>query len=225
MSEKKRILIIDDHAMFREGLRAIIGRDPRFEITGEAGDSRTGLRLVEELRPDLVLVDISLPDMSGHHLTREIRSRFPDTLVLIISMHSGIDHITAAFKAGATGYVVKESASDQLLQGLTTVADGDYYMDSSVSHQVAMRLIESPAKEADVSDPAYETLTPREQEIMRLLADGLSPKEIGAKLYISAKTVENHRASILNKLGLHSTMELIRYAAKFGLIDLDRWTD
>jgi DNA-binding NarL/FixJ family response regulator len=225
MVKKKTILIIDDHPLFREGLKAIIGRDAHFEVVGEAGNGREGLRTAKELEPDLVLVDISLPDTSGIQLTREIRTLLPDTRILIVSMHSKIDYIAEAFQAGATGYVIKESASERLIKGLEYASRGDYFLDSSVSQQVVKRLMDSPAKDEKITDAAYGNLTPREQEIMRLLAEGLSRKEIGEKLFISPKTVENHRTNIMNKLDLHSTIELIRYAARLGLIDVDLWKE
>ena len=225
MSEKKSILIIDDHPLFREGLKVIIERDSHFEVVGEAGNGRQGLQLTKKLKPDMIIVDISLPDRSGIQLTREIRTLFSKTLILIVSMHSKIDYIAEAFQAGANGYVVKESASEKLVQGLESIARGDYFLDSSVSHAVVENLMKAPLKEAKITDADYNTLTPREQEVMRLLAEGLSSKEVAEKLFISPKTVENHRASIMNKLDLHNTIELIRYAAKLGLIDVDLWKE
>lgn len=225
MSDKKSILIIDDHPLFREGLKAIIERDSRFEVVGEAGNGREGLQLTKKLKPDMIIVDISLPDRSGIQLTGEIRTLLSTTRILIVSMHSKIDYIAEAFQAGATGYVVKESASERLVQGLESVAKGDYFLDSSVSHTVVENLIKSPLKEAKITDADYNTLTPREQEVMRFLAEGFSSKKVAEKLFISPKTVENHRSNIMNKLGLHNTIELIRYAAKLGLIDVDLWKE
>jgi RNA polymerase sigma factor (sigma-70 family) len=225
MAGKKSVLIIDDHPLFREGLKAIIARNPRFEVKGEAGNGREGLRLAKELKPDLVLMDISLPDQNGFELTRTIRSMMPETRVLVISMHSKIDYIVKAFQSGAAGYIVKESASDRLLQGLDLVARGEYFLDTSVSHQVVERLLGSPERETKIMDAAYDTLTPREQEVMRLLAEGLSTKEIAERFFISPKTVENHRTSIMNKLGLQGSLDLVRYAVRLGLVDVDQWKE
>jgi DNA-binding NarL/FixJ family response regulator len=223
VAQKKTILIIDDHPLFREGLKAIIGRDHRFEVVGEAGNGHKGLQIARELKPDLVLVDMSLPDQSGIQLTREIKNASPKTHIMIITMHSKVDYIVKAFQAGAKGYVVKESTSKRLLQGMDAVLKGEYFMDSSVSHMVVEKLMQFPKKEAKITDATYETLTPREQEIMALLAQGLSAKQIAEKLFISPKTVENHRSNILRKLNMHSTLELVRHAARLGIIDVDLW--
>jgi DNA-binding NarL/FixJ family response regulator len=225
VGKKKTILIVDDHPLFREGLKLLISRNPKFEVVAEAGNEREGLQMSKRLKPDLAIVDISLPDKSGIDLTRSIRSLLPGTRVMIVSMHSKIDYITEAFQAGASGYVVKESATDRLVQGLEAVSKGEYFLDTSLSHKVVKKLMQFPEKEAKITDARYETLTRREQQVMRLLAEGLSAKEIAEKLFISPKTVENHRANIMNKLDLHSNMELVRYAVKLGLIDVDLWKD
>jgi DNA-binding NarL/FixJ family response regulator len=222
---KKKILLVDDHPLFRAGLKSLLAANPSFEVVGEAGNGQEGLRLAKSLKPDLVLLDISLPDRNGLEITRELRDLFPDLRIMIISMHSKIDYITEAFRAGALGYVIKESAADRLVQGLEAVARGEYFLDSSLSHKVVEKILGSPAKETRVTDKKYDSLTPREEQILRLLAEGQPVKKIGEKLFISPKTVENHRANIMEKLGLHSTMELIRYAVRLGLIDPDLWKE
>ena len=225
MGQKKGILIVDDHPLFRKGLKAVLESNNQFEVVGEAQNGAEALEMVRKLDPDLVVVDISLPDQSGIELTREIRNLLPEMHIMIVSMHSKIDYVAEAFQAGATGYVVKESASESLLQGLEQVSKGDYYLDSSLSQQVVKKLIGPMVKENEITHSAYGGLTPREQEVMRLLAEGLSSKKVAEKLFISPKTVENHRTNIMHKLDLHSTVELVRYAAKLGLIDVDLWKE
>ena len=225
MAPKKTILIVDDHPLVREGLISILKSAAGYEVVGQAGNARDAIRMVKNLKPDLVLLDLALPDKSGIELSREIRNISPPTRIMIVSMHSKVEYIVKAFQAGATGYMVKESATEKLLQGIDRVVNGEYFMDGSVSHRVVEKLMQTPEKEMKITDAAYETLTPREQEIMVLLAEGYSAKETAAKLFISPKTVENHRTSIMNKLGLHSTLELVRYAARLGLIDVDLWKE
>lgn len=222
MKKKKTIIIIDDHPLLREGLKAVIGRDKRYEVIGETGLGREGLKLIKRLKPDIVLIDISLPDMNGIDLLYQIRKKFPETKIMIVSMHSKIDYITESFKAGALGYLVKESAATSLIKGLDSVSQGEYFLDSSISKEVVKRLIEAPSIRK-INDSGYNSLTPREQQILRLLAEGYSNSEIAKILSISRKTVENHRANIMNKLNLHSLMDLVKYAVKLGLIDIDLW--
>ena len=181
--------------------------------------------MARQTKADLIMIDLSLPDMNGIQLTRKLRTEFPATAIIIVTMHSKVDYISEAFQAGATGYVIKESAAEGLLKGIETVLKGDYFLDSAVSSQVVQTLMKLPGKETKITDAHYATLTAREQEILRLLAEGMSTREIAEKLYISPKTVENHRANIMNKLDLHSTLDLVRYAAKLGLIDMDLWTN
>lgn len=225
MNPKKRIIIIDDHPLFREGLKTILGRSGSFEVAGEAGTAAEGLQLVKSLRPDLVILDISLPDRNGIELIRDILKLAPGTRILMVSMYSKIDYIVRSFQAGAAGYLAKESAADMLLKGIEHVFNGDYFMDTKVSEKVVKKLAEIPESKTAVTSEGYESLTPREQEVMSLLGEGLSSTQVAEKLFISPKTAENHRANIMRKLGLHSSIELIRYAAKIGIIDVDLWKE
>jgi DNA-binding NarL/FixJ family response regulator len=225
MAEKKRIIIVDDHPLFREGIKSIISYSPQFEVVGEAGNGTEGLRLVKKLKPEIVIIDLSLPDKSGTRLASEIHKILPESKILVISMHSKIQYIAEAFQSGASGYIVKESAAERILEGLNIISQGGLFLDSSISPQVIKKLMGQSTKETKVTDMGYNTLTPREQEVMRLLAEGMSKKEIAKMLFISVKTVENHRSSIMKKLSLHNSLELVKYAAKLGLINLDLWKD
>jgi DNA-binding NarL/FixJ family response regulator len=181
--------------------------------------------MAKEGKPDVVLLDVALPDQSGLEIVEELKKRLPKARILMVSMHSKVDYIVKAFLAGATGYMTKDSAPERLLEGLDTVSRGDYFLDSSVSRNVIQKLVTFPETGTKVTDARYDTLTLREQEVMGLLAQGISPKKIGEKLFISPKTVENHKSNIMRKLDLHSTIELIRYAARLGLIDIDLWKE
>lgn len=218
-ANNKTVLLVDDHPLFREGLKSLLARSADFEVVGEAETGQDALEQAVRLRPDLVVMDISLPDRNGIDVTREIKEKAPKTRVLIMSMHGKVDYISRAFQAGALGYVVKKSAAENLLQGLETVSEGRYFLDTSLSREVVHRLTASEAEESKTEDPKYETLTRREQEIFRLLAQGLSARAIGDRLFISPKTVDNHRTNIKSKLGVHSVAELMRYAYKLGLIE------
>lgn len=214
-----RLLIVDDHPLFREGLKAILRRDPGFSVVAEAGGSAEALRLAKTSRPDLAVLDISLPDRSGIQLARELRTMLPDIAILMVSMHAKADYVSEAVKAGAQGYLTKDAATQRLLEGLRAVAEGTFYLDPALSMEVSRELLVSGTRRTDDSASAYDSLTPREREVMRLVVEGLANKEVATALGISVKTAEHHRASLMRKLGLQNTVELVRYASKLGLID------
>ena len=218
-----RLLVVDDEPRYRELLGAGLSFDGH--DTATAGNGREALKLARSLKPELILLDMALPDRNGIELTREIRNSLPNIRIMIVSMHSKIDYIVQAFQAGATGYVVKESAFERLLQGIECVLKDECFMDSSVSHKVLEKLMRLPDKKTKITDAKYDSLTLREQEVMVLLAEGFSVKQIAEKLFISPKTADNHRHSIMRKLDIHSPFELVRYAVKLGMIDLDLWKD
>lgn len=217
----RRVLLVDDHPLFRAGLRAILAGRPGFEVVGEAGGVAEAARLIGELAPDVVLLDISLPDGSGLEVLRRLEGAPRPPRVLVVSMHARLDCIAESFRAGALGYIVKESAAAQLLAGLEAVARGERYLDSAVAPQVLLRLDAYAVRRSRGQDPAYGSLTRREQQVLRLLAEGRAVSEIAAALFISRKTVENHRANICGKLNLKNLAELVHYAARLGLIELE----
>lgn len=218
MGRNMRVLVVDDHPLFREGLRARIIRDTDFQVVEEAGTATDALRKAQEFEPDLVVVDISLPDKNGIQLVREIQGLRPEMRIMIVSMYSEIDYVLDALHAGAMGYVVKGSASERLVEALEAVARGDHFLDSSLSSEIVKKLMELSPESTTHPRNAYDTLTPRQQEIMRLLASGFSNKKISETLCISPKTVENHRSQIMEKLGLRNSVELGQFAASIGLV-------
>ena len=223
MDEPLRVMVVDDHPLFREGLKTLIDHSPDYRVVAEAGSGREAFEVVEEARPDIVLVDITMPGMNGIQLIREMRASEPQARFMVISMHSNVDYIVEAFRAGATGYMVKDSAGEGLFKGLATVARGEIFLDESLSNEVVIKLL--AGKGDDHHDSAYKSLTSREQEVMRLLAEGMCTREVAQQLYISPKTVENHRANLMKKLGLQNSVELVRYAARLGIIDVESWID
>ncbi len=223
--EPKRILIVDDHPLFREGLKSILARNRDFEVIAEAETGHEALRKAEEGSPDMAVIDITLPDTNGIELTRSIREILPEVRVVIVTVHAKVNYIKEAFRAGATGYVVKESAADRLIQCLEAVSRGEYYIDASLSQKIVSGLLTPENEESGTGDARYSTLTAREQQVLRLVAEGLRSKDIAKRLDISPKTVETHRANLMSKLDLHSAFDLVRYAARIGLIDMGKAED
>jgi DNA-binding NarL/FixJ family response regulator len=222
MVPQTRILLVDDHGLFREGLRAIIRRDSRFTVVAEARTAEEGIQAALEQRPDLALVDISLPGRSGIDLVREIRGKLPRLRVIIVSMFSRPELVKEAVDAGAAGYVNKGASSDTLLHAIQVVAQGQFYLDGMVSQEI-LSLVGVESQNPPVVNREYGRLSSREQEVLRMIAEGVPARDIAERLFISVKTVENHRANILHKLELRTTVDLVKYAARIGLIDVDTW--
>ncbi len=218
-----RVMIVDDHPLFREGLKAIVGEADGFSVVAEAGNGNEALDLALEHRPEIMLMDISMPNKSGIQIITELKSRLPDTRYIIISMHSEADYIVEAFRAGANGYMIKKSAGTQLLEGLKSVASGGMFLDSALSGEIMQRLVNMSHDDEEAEDPIAK-LTTRERQVLRLVVEGCSTREVAEALFISPKTVENHRANMMRKLGFTSTVELLRFAARTGIIDLETWT-
>jgi len=213
---KLRILLGDDHTLLRSGLKKILQDHGEWEIVGEAGDGREAVRLALELEPDLIILDIGMPLLNGLEATRQIVRRLPDVRILILSMHANEAYIIEALKAGAKGYLLKDSADTDLVNGVTSVAAGKSYFSPAVSRIVLDDYVRH-LSEKGIAD-RYESLSEREREVFQLVAEGQSNKEVATLLSISPATVETHRANLLQKLDIHNTAELVLYAVRRGVI-------
>ena len=208
-----RILIADDHGVLRAGLRALLNAEPDLEVMGEAADGEEALRLTRTLQPDVVLMDISMPDCDGIKAARRLRELQPDVRVLFLTMHEDSTLAQEAIRAGAAGYILKRAAESELVNAIHAVSRGDLYVHPSMTRAL---LGNTPLKPTG-RQTAVETLTPREVEVLCLLAQGHTNRQIADRLTLSVRTVESHRAHLMDKLNLHSRVELVRYAAKHGL--------
>ncbi len=215
-----RVLLAEDHTLVRKGLRALLDEEVDIEVVGEAQDGRGAVQQVEQLLPDIVLMDISMPNLNGLEATRQIVAQFPETRVLVLTRHANREYIYQLLRAGASGYVVKQAAPAELILAIRAVCQGDTFLSPSISRQVIEDYIRK-AQEVVSSTDSYDRLTPREREVLQLIAEGYSTSEIAEMLYVSAKTVYAHRAHLMAKLDLHSEAELTQYAIRKGVIDLE----
>lgn len=209
------IVLADDHHVVRQGLRALLKAEPDFAIAGEASDGLEAVRLVERLQPDVLVLDVMIPSLNGLEVTRQVTKRSPKTRVVILSMHANEAYVLEALRNGATGYVLKDATAADLVQAVREVAAGRRYLSPPLSEQ-AIEAYVHKAKEAPLD--RYDTLTTREREVLQLAAEGLTSAEIAARLFISPRTVEVHRANLMRKLGCHTKADLIRFALRRGII-------
>lgn len=212
-----RILLADDHKIIVEGLRSLLEKSPAFCVVGHAYDGMTAVRLAAELSPDLAIIDISMPGLNGIEATRQILDANPRIKVIALSMHKDGHYIAAALKSGAMGYLLKESAFEELAAAIQTVMKGQSYLSTSISDIVIKDYIRHLEKQGT---GVFSVLTPREREVLQLLSEGLSTKEIAARLKVSVKTVETYRNQIMEKLDIHSVAELTKYAIREGITSL-----
>ena len=212
-----KILLADDHQIVREGLNAILAKHPDLKVVGEAADGRTAVRLARDLAPDVVIIDIGMPDLNGIEATRQIVAEVPGVKVIALSMHADKQFVSGMLKAGAAGYLLKYCASEELLQAIQTVRANRVYL----SPDLVGLVVEDYVQQLEGRDAsAFKVLTPREREVLQLLAEGRTTREIAARLHVSVKTVEVHRKQMMDKLGLQSLAELIKYAIREGLTSL-----
>lgn len=207
-----RVILADDHALFRSGVKRILKEIPGVEVVGEAADGLELLSLLKEVTPDLVILDISMPKLRGLEAIQGIKASYPQVQVLILTMHKEAEYLSYALGAGAAGFLLKQDADAELLEALTTIRRGETYLSPAISKIVPDLLRRGQTAEGTLK----EVLTNREREILTLLADGKSSKEIGELLFISLRTVQNHRANIMKKLRVRRTTDLIKYALQKG---------
>lgn len=213
-AETVRILIVDDHTIVRSGIRLLLDSEPGLKVIGEARDGLEAIRLVESLHPNVVLMDIAMAGMDGMESTRQIKSRWPDVNVLVLTMHRTDEYFFEMLKAGASGYVLKGAHPSELIQAVHVVGQGEVYLYPSMAGHLVHEFLNKGAH----SPEENLLLSPREKEILNLLAEGYSSKEIADKLVISQSTVHTHRSNLMSKLGLSSRRELIQYAHEHGLL-------
>ncbi len=212
------IILADDHTIVRQGLRLLLEAEPDFSVVGEASDGLEVADLIDRLRPDVLVLDLMMPGVSGLEVTRNVCQQFPETSVVILSMHADESYVLAALKNGAAAYVLKDAGADDLLQAVREVVQGRRYLSSPFS-QVGIDTYTKRAESTPLD--VYDTLTSREREVLHLTAEGHSSTDVAGVLSISPRTAESHRANLMRKLGFHSQADLIRYALRRGIISIE----
>jgi len=216
---KIKVLVADDHTILRQGIKALLDNQEGIEVIGEAKDGREALAIIEETLPDVILMDIAMPGLNGLEATRRIKKKFPRMKVLVLTMYTNEEYIFQILNAGANGYLVKETAFQDLISAIKAVYKNEAFMSPSISKKVINSYIK---KAQDDEEKTCEILTTREREILQLIAEGHSSKKIAELLFISPKTVETHRTHIMDKLNIHNRTGLIKYAIRKGMVDVDK---
>ena len=216
--QKIKVLVVDDHTIVRDGISALLSLAGDIEVIGEATNGNEALKMVSELHPDVVLMDIAMPIMGGLEATRRISKDYPDTKVLVITQHDDKEYVFPVLESGASGLISKAGASSELAAGIRSVYQGDSFLSPSVA-KLLVENFQSTAGERSKKDP-YNSLTGREREILKLLAEGYSNQEIAEMLVITSKTVEVHKTNLMSKLGIHNRIDLVKYALRKGIISI-----
>ncbi len=217
--ETIRILLVEDHTIVRKGIRSLLDSEADIEVIGEAENGREAVEKAKKLQPDVVLMDHTMPDLNGLEATRQIKKTFPEIRILILTMHTNEEYILQFLLAGASGYLVKQTAPTELVSAVQAVFGGDFYLTPSISKAVIEEFLRM-SKTTDTVKDSYDQLTSREREVLQLIAEGYSNKEIAARLQISLKTVGVHRLNLMNKLNIHNVIDLVKYALRKGIVEL-----
>lgn len=217
MGMKIRVLLADDHTILRAGLRMMLNAQPDMEVIGEAQDGRQAINATMHFQPDIVLMDITMPDMNGIEATRQIKRIAPEVKVLVLTMHENDEYVFQALRAGASGYILKEAADTELINALHVIQSGQFYLSPSAQSVIVGDYLQR-VRTGEEKD-SYNNLTEREKEILKLVAEGYTNNQIAELLIISPKTVDTHRTHVMDKLNLHSRAELVKYAMRRGLLE------
>ncbi len=211
-----KIILADDHKLFRDGLFSLLDKHPGFEVLAQAADGREALELVRELLPNILVIDIAMPGMNGIEATKRIKNEYPNIKIIALSMHSDRQYIEGMLKAGASGYLLKDCAFEELINAIRTVVENHIYLSPKISDIVVSDYIQSSSENV-----IFSSLTLREREVLQLLAEGVCTKDIASKLCVSVKTIETHRHNIMSKLNLYSVAQLTKYAIRSGMTSLE----
>jgi two-component system, NarL family, response regulator NreC len=218
MLMQTKVLLVDDHSILREGLRMVLDAQPQITVVGEANDGREAIELAEQLHPDVVVMDIAMPNMNGLEATRQIKHRWPEIRVVILTMHENQHYLIQIVRAGATGAVLKSSAGTELLTAINAASHGQSYFSPSIASMM-LEDYRVRLSSDDLDDPVL--LTEREREVLQLVAEGKTNQEVAAALFVTIKTVQTHRAHIMHKLGFHDRTDLVKYAIRTGVVTPD----
>jgi len=215
---KIKVLVVDDHAVVREGVKMVLETDPELRVVGEAASGEEAIDLVRQLEPDVVVMDIGMPGLSGFEATRRIRESRPDVNVLALTVHDSEAYVFQMLQAGAVGYVLKRAEAPEVIRAVKAAHRGEALLHPSVAKLLIQDYLTRAERGEEVT---YDQVSDREREILKLIAEGLTNKEIAEKLFLSVKTVQAHRANLMRKLGLHDRVELVKYALRKGIVGLD----
>ena len=216
-----RVLIVDDHSLMRAGIRAILQNSDDIRVVGETGEGRDALKMMKQLQPDVVLMDISMPGLNGLEVAARARKEVPRTRIVFLSMHGGEEYVLRALEVGAAGYVLKDAETSELELAIRSAAKGEAFLSPAVSAKVIGSFVSRLSGGAKAKPGPYEQLTMRQREVLQLLAEGYTAKEIAEKTKLSINTVETHRTNIMNRLNIHDVTGLVRYAISKGIIQPD----
>jgi two-component system response regulator NreC len=217
--KKVRLLIADDHKIFRQGIIKLLEEEPDLQVVGEAADGREVVKKATELKPDVILMDIAMANLNGLEATKQIKKVLPESKIIMLTMHKNEEYVLQSFQAGASGYILKEGAVEELVSAIRSIHADKSFLSPTVSKTLVDAYLRK--METGKTETPFDLLTDREREVLQLIAEGFTNREVAKQLYISVKTVEAHRAHIMQKLNIHDIAKLVKYAIQKGLVDLN----